>query len=84
MSERTVTVYSSPGFCGMCLATKRALDSAGIAYTEVDLATVSQDQINTWKATLGQHAPIVTTPTDSWSGFRPDRIAALASEGDQD
>lgn len=76
----SITVYTKSGFCGMCLATERALTSAGIEYTEVVLDDVDQAQIEEWKATLGMNAPIVVTDTEtgSWSGFRPDKIGELA------
>ena len=77
----SITVYTKSGFCGMCKATERALDSAGIEYTEVILDDVDQAQIEEWKTTLGTNAPIVVTDTEtgSWSGFRPDKIGELAS-----
>lgn len=75
----TVTVYSKAGFCGMCVATKRALTNAGIPFTEAALEDVDSAQIETWKTTLGAAAPIVITPAGSWSGFRPDLIAQIPS-----
>lgn len=77
----TITVYSKAGFCGMCVATKRALTNAGIAFTEADLADVDSAQIDAWKTTLGTAAPIVITdtPVGSWSGFRPDLITQTAN-----
>ena len=77
----SITVYTKSGFCGMCLATERALTSAGIEYTEAILDDVDQAQIEEWKTTLGMNAPIVVTDTEtgSWSGFRPDKIGELAS-----
>lgn len=76
----SITVYTKSGFCGMCKATERALDSAGIEYTEVILDDVDQAQIEEWKTTLGTNAPIVVTDTETgpWSGFRPDKIGELA------
>lgn len=77
----SVTVYTKTGFCGMCMATERALASAGIDYTEIHLEDVDPVQIEEWKTTLGMNAPIVITDTEtgSWSGFRPDKIAAVAA-----
>ncbi|MFL0360891.1 glutaredoxin domain-containing protein [Curtobacterium flaccumfaciens] len=76
----SITVYAKSGFCGMCMATERALNSAGIEYTEAILDNVDQAQIEEWKTTLGMNAPIVVTDTEtgSWSGFRPDKISELA------
>ena len=75
----SITVYTKSGFCGMCLATERALTSAGIEYTEAILDDVDQAQIEEWKTALGTNAPIVVTDTEtgSWSGFRPDKIDAV-------
>ncbi|MBT1658500.1 NrdH-redoxin [Curtobacterium flaccumfaciens pv. betae] len=83
----SITVYTKSGFCGMCKATERALDSAGIEYTEVILDDVDQAQIEEWKTTLGTNATnapnapnaVTDTETGSWSGFRPDKIGELAS-----
>jgi glutaredoxin-like protein NrdH len=77
----SITVYTKSGFCGMCKATERALASAGIEYTEQLLEDVDQAQIEEWKTTLGMNAPIVVTDTEtgSWSGFRPDKIDAVAA-----
>jgi glutaredoxin-like protein NrdH len=77
----SITVYTKSGFCGMCMATERALASAGIEYTEVHLEDVDQVQIEEWKTTLGTNAPIVVTDTEtgSWSGFRPDKIQEVAA-----
>lgn len=38
MAETTVTVYFKPA-CVQCTATKRALDTQGIRYEEIDLTT---------------------------------------------
>lgn len=77
----SITVYTKSGFCGMCKATERALASAGIEYTEQLLEDVDQAQIEEWKTTLGMNAPIVVTDTETgcWSGFRPDKIDAVAA-----
>lgn len=78
----SITVYSkSVGFCGMCRATVRSLESRGISFTEVALEDIDQAQIEEWKTTLGTNAPIVVTDTEpgSWSGFRPDKIDQLVA-----
>ncbi|MGY4721512.1 glutaredoxin-like protein NrdH [Naumannella cuiyingiana] len=72
----SVTVYTKPG-CVQCTATYRALDKAGIDYEIIDLTT--DDAALAHSKDLGYFAaPIVITATDHWSGFRPDKIAALA------
>ncbi|MEE1619725.1 glutaredoxin-like protein NrdH [Brachybacterium sp. J153] len=76
MNATTVTVYSKP-LCVQCDATKRALTKAGIAYTVVDIAE-DAEALATIKALGYVQAPVVITSEDHWSGFRPDRIKALA------
>jgi glutaredoxin-like protein NrdH len=76
-----ITVYSKTGFCGQCFATERALLNAGVEFDEQLLENIEPAQIEAWKNTLGTNAPIVVTdtPAGSWSGFRPDKIAALVA-----
>ncbi len=72
----TVTVYTKPS-CVQCNATYRALDSRGIEYAIIDL---SEDPTALEKVKeLGYlQAPVVVTDDEHWSGFRPDKIDALA------
>ncbi|MCU1572117.1 MAG: NrdH-redoxin [Micrococcaceae bacterium] len=72
----TVTVYTKPA-CVQCNATYRALDKRGITYQSVD---ISQDPeaLERLRGLGYQQAPVVVTDQDSWSGFRPDKIAELA------
>ena len=79
----TVTVHSKPA-CVQCDATYRKLDKAGVPYEVVDL-TEHPDLLEQFRAAGHLAAPIVTVTTDgvvtnTWSGFRPDEIAALAAE----
>lgn len=73
----SITVYSKPS-CVQCTATYRALDRQGIAYSVVDL---SQDAValETVRSLGYQQVPVVVTESDHWSGFRPDKISALAA-----
>ena len=72
-----ITVYTKPS-CVQCTATYRALDSKGIEYNVLDL---SQDEtaLETVKGLGYLQAPVVVTEDEHWSGFRPDKISALAS-----
>lgn len=70
-----ITVYTKPA-CVQCNATYRALDSKGIEYRSVDL-TEDPNALDVVKAMGYQQAPVVVTENDHWSGFRPDKIAAL-------
>ena len=71
----SITVYSKPA-CVQCTATTRSLTAKGIAYTVVDLT--EDDDARRFVESLGyRQAPVVISDADHWSGFRPDRIAAL-------
>lgn len=70
-----LTVYSKPA-CVQCDATYRALNNAEIAYKTVDITkdTAALEYV----LGLGYlQAPVVVAGAEHWSGFRPDRIAAL-------
>lgn len=70
-----VTVYSKPA-CVQCRATTRALDKAGISYDVVDITL--DDEARDYVMALGHlQAPVVDTGSETWSGFRPDRIKTL-------
>ena len=72
----SITVYTKPA-CVQCNATYKALDRQGIAYRVVDISvdTEARDYV----MALGYlQAPVVVAGDVHWSGFRPDRIAALA------
>ena len=76
-----VTVYSKPA-CVQCNATYRALDKKGIPYQSVD---ISQDEaaLERMKSLGFMQAPVVEAGSDSWSGFRPDKIDELALQQSQ-
>ena len=71
-----ITVYSKPN-CVQCSATRRALDKAGLVYETVDISLDAEafEQVTS----LGYaQAPVVVAGEEHWSGFRPDKIKALA------
>ena len=71
-----ITVYTKPA-CVACKATFRALNNAGISYDVIDITedAVARDYV----MSLGYlQAPVVVTSDTHWSGFRPDRVKALA------
>ena len=77
MSSTIVTIYTS-ATCGPCVATKRALERAGIAFREVPIESLCAEQIEAFKAEGLTQAPIVIAPDgQAWSAHRPDRIKAL-------
>jgi len=61
-----------------CNATYRALDSQGIEYDIIDLSE-DPTALETVKELGYLQAPVVVTDDEHWSGFRPDKISALAS-----
>ncbi|QLL08971.1 redoxin NrdH [Mycobacterium vicinigordonae] len=72
----SITVYSKPA-CVQCVATYKALDKQGIAYEKVDITL--DPEARDYVMALGYlQAPVVVADNAHWSGFRPDRIKALA------
>lgn len=74
----TLVVYTKPA-CMQCTATFRALDNRGLHYQKID---VTQDgEAHDYIRSLGYLAvPVVhVSPTEHWSGFRPDRLAGIAA-----
>lgn len=72
----TITVFSKPA-CVQCDATYRALKKHGLEYESVDIST-DPEALDSVKALGYQQAPVVFADGDHWSGFRPDKIKALA------
>lgn len=72
----SLTVYTLPG-CMQCDLTKRVLDGAGLPYVVVDLAT-DPHAVDAVKQLGYASAPVVVVGAESWSGFRPDKIKAVA------
>ena len=72
----SITVFSKPN-CVQCDATYRALKKNGLEYTVVDI-TEDAEALQNVKALGYVQAPVVFADGDHWSGFRPDRIKALA------
>jgi glutaredoxin-like protein NrdH len=73
------TLYTSPG-CSQCMVTELALKKNDIEYDVVDLAT-NPEAVERVKAMGHMQAPVIETDDDHWSGFQPDKIAALAKAG---
>ncbi len=72
-----ITVYTKPS-CVQCTATYRALDNKGIEYDVRDLSA-DENALEAVKALGYLQAPVVITDEEHWSGFRPDKINALAA-----
>jgi glutaredoxin-like protein NrdH len=72
-----ITVWTNES-CVQCDMTKKVMTRYGINYEEMSL----QEHplvLDTFKAQGFTSAPIVTTDTKTWSGFRMDKIKSLAS-----
>jgi len=73
-----ITVYTKPA-CVQCNATYKALDKQGLDYEVVDIST--DDEARDAVMALGYlQAPVVVVDDEHWSGFRPDKIKAIAKE----
>ena len=72
-----ITVYTKPA-CVQCNATYKALDKQGVDYEVVDITT--NPEAREYVMALGYlQAPVVVAGEEHFSGFRPDRIKALAT-----
>ncbi len=71
-----VTVWELPN-CVQCNMTKKQFDKLGVEY-EVQSLADNPLVLEGFKAQGLMSAPIVTTDTKSWSGFRIDKIQSLA------
>lgn len=71
-----ITVHSKKP-CVQCDATFRHLDKAGIPYTVVQL---TEESAGTFKDAGHMQAPVVVTGTDTWAGYRPDKLNNLKEQ----
>lgn len=63
--------------CQPCVATKRWLDSRGIAFTE---SSITEEAVLARAKGLGHlAAPVVIVGDQHWSGFRPDMLEKHAA-----
>lgn len=79
MSSPSITVYSTGPRCQRCKATKRKLDSAGLVegrdYDYIDVTLPGNEEHRDKAQSYGfPEAPVVVSPTRSWSGFHPDYL----------
>ncbi|GAB20246.1 NrdH-redoxin [Gordonia effusa NBRC 100432] len=72
----TITVYTKPA-CVQCHATYKALDKQGLPYDVVDISE-NADAREFVKELGYLQVPVVVVDGEHWSGFRPDRIKAVA------
>ncbi len=77
MAKIPVTVHHIGPTCVQCNQTKKVMEREGIEYVEIDLRE-RPDLVEQFKEQGHLSAPIVTTDTKIWSGFRLDKIKSLA------
>ncbi|HAS1784011.1 MULTISPECIES: glutaredoxin-like protein NrdH [Enterobacter cloacae complex] len=65
--------------CVQCHATKRAMESRGVAFEMVNLDQVP-DAADILRAQGFRQLPVVVAGDTSWSGFRPDMINRLSAQ----
>ncbi|EOV8836508.1 glutaredoxin-like protein NrdH [Cronobacter dublinensis] len=70
-----ITIYTRND-CVQCHATKRALESRGIAFDTINLDE-QPEAIDTLREQGFRQLPVVMADDLSWSGFRPDMINRL-------
>jgi glutaredoxin-like protein NrdH len=71
------TVYTKPA-CVQCDQTKKLLDKNGVEYTTIDISE-DQEAFDKIVAMGFMSAPVVISGNDSWAGFQPDKINAIAA-----
>jgi glutaredoxin-like protein NrdH len=72
-----VTVYTLPS-CVQCESTKKYLAKIDVPFQTIDL-TEDAEAMDMIKGLGYQAAPVVIAGDAHWSGFRPDKLSALAS-----
>jgi len=70
-----VRVYTKPS-CVQCNQTKSLLEREGIPFEVEDL--MEEGNLNAAIDAGHAAAPVVVVGREEWSGFRPDKIMALA------
>lgn len=73
-----ITIYTRND-CVQCHATKRALESRGIAFDTINLDE-QPEAIDTLREQGFRQLPVVMADDLSWSGFRPDMINRLRAD----
>ncbi len=64
--------------CVQCHATKRAMESRGVAFEMVNIDQ-QPEAADTLRAQGFRQLPVVVAGETSWSGFRPDMINRIAA-----
>lgn len=73
----TVVVYSTQK-CGQCKMTYKDLERHNVNFEVVDVSG-DEDMMNKLRDMGFKQFPVVMAGEESWNGFRPDKIRALAA-----
>lgn len=73
----TPVIYTKPG-CPQCVGTKRKFDQLGLEYDIIDIS-IDTNAREHLLAQGFQEMPVVKVGDVAWTGYRPDRIKALAA-----
>lgn len=76
--KNTVTVFTTPN-CVACRQTKKTFDRLGVVYDSIDLS-LHPEQAEIFREAGLLQAPIVVAGDRRWSGFRLEKIQAVARE----
>lgn len=80
-TEHVVSVYTTGPDCMRCVLTKRVLTKRGVQFLEVDIRNNGAAREYVVDDLGYTEAPVVVvTDEDHWSGFRPDKLEALADQ----
>jgi glutaredoxin-like protein NrdH len=73
-----ITVYTKDN-CVQCDMTKRMMDKLGVDYETVDIVENPAELDRLIEMGYRAAPVVVTEDGQSWAGFNPDRITALAA-----
>lgn len=62
--------------CSRCTITKKAMDRHGVSYVAREMTAAEREA---FRKAGHLSAPVVVTDTETWAGFRPDKILALSN-----
>lgn len=77
-TEESLPIVYTTTQCMQCNMTKTQMDKLGVKYKVVEVAKDDVDQKNKFKEMGHKSFPVVVTGEDDWSGFRMEKIRALA------
>lgn len=91
MRTEVIVHTKSSSYCGQCVTTMRALETAGIEFTEAEGVDLPENAnlLAEFKARGLASAPIVVVKRwtsdksyeqEEWAGFRPDKISELSQQ----